>query len=137
LEEPRRHSGALDGVRLLIPTAVVPAVLRADQLCLGASDLAPRMDAPQRVAARSDAPVEVVGGQKGQAAPEVSELTYDPVDPRGDVLLVAREDDQVVRAPEQPAGPAAAEVRIREVLDLAARPGEPVQEPEVVVAEVG
>ena len=75
---------------------VVAAVLDADQGSLGPAEVTPLAGAAQQLAGALDAPEEVVGRQEQQVAAAVAKAGDGGQLAVGDVLVVAREDDQVV-----------------------------------------
>src|SRR6185312_637067 len=109
--------------------------LRADERRFGPAEAPPHRDSPDRVAGAVDLPEEVVRGEEHQVAAEVAVALDDVVDVPGHVLLVAREDDEVVRAAQLVAALDALEVVVREEVDLLAGPAQPRNEAQVPVVE--
>jgi hypothetical protein len=70
-------------------------------------------------------PEEVVRGEEHEAAAEIAIPLDDVVAALGDVLLVAREDDQVVRGAQPVARSRPLEVVVGEAIDPLARPVQP------------
>src|SRR5439155_26661654 len=89
-----------------------------------------------KVAMTHGVPVEVVGRQVGQVAASTAVTTHHLVLAGRDVLVMAREDDQVVGLRERCRIHAGGEVAVGEVIDAAVTPHQPVQEVQVVLTEV-
>jgi hypothetical protein len=83
-----------------------------------------------------DLPEEVVRGQEHQVPAEVPVAGDDVVLAGRHVLVVAGEDDDLVGAGERAAGARGLEVGVGEDVDVLARPREPLEERQVVAAEV-
>ena len=81
--------------------ALVRDVLDADERGLGTIEVAPALGLLDDVAAADDAPEEVVRREEHEIAAEVAVSLDEVVLARRHVLVVTREDDQVVRAPER------------------------------------
>ena len=81
-------------------------------------------------------PVEVVCGEVGQISAEVPVRANHPKLARRDVLVVARKDHQVVRPGQRRTAWGSCRIGIGQIVDAVASPGEPVEELEVVLAEV-
>ena len=88
--------GAGDDEWLLAFAAVVCEVLGSEQRGLGPAGVAPLSDQLRVVSGASDVAEEVVGGEEHETAAEVAISLHEVVEALGDVLGVAREDDQVV-----------------------------------------
>ena len=134
-EDPGGGRGDL--VRHVGVVVAVPVdVLDADERRLGAAEVAPPPRPVEARAAPLDAIEEVVRREEHEVAAEIAVALDDVVGVGRDVLLVAGEDDQVVRTGEQVAGDAL-EVVVREDVRLDPPLREPAQEPAVVAAELG
>ena len=116
--------------------AVVPDVLDADQAGLGASKLSPLANARERVPAAVDAPEVVVRREEHEVPAQIAEALDDVVLAGGDVLVVARKDDQVVGPRKRVTAPRLLEIELGQIVDLEPLHLEPAEERQVVVAEV-
>ena len=94
-----------------------------------AAEVAPELHAPDAVQPIAvDAPEEVVGGEERQVAAEVAIALRDVVDVLRHVLLVPREDDQVVELRQVVAGREPLEILVADVVAPGARCVEEPQE---------
>ena len=100
-ERPARSACIGDDHRRLVRAAVGRLVLHADQGCLRAAEIAPQVDQLEARAMTVDAPEEVVRRQEHQVPAEIAVPLDDVVGVPGDVLLMAGEDDQVVRTAQR------------------------------------
>jgi len=135
-EEPRWRAARGDE-RLVREPVLVPADrLDADQSGLRTAEIAPPPGASEHRAFPVDAIEEVVRRQEGEVAAEVPVRLDDVVHVRRHVLLVPREDDEVVKSGEAAPALQALEIVVREEVHLSVRPRQPLEETELVAAEV-
>ena len=133
-EQPRRGVGATDDVRAA-EMAPVRDVLDADERRLRPAQIAPHRDLAQDRAVPLDTPEEVVRREEHQVAAEVAKAHHETELARGHVLVVAGEDDEVIR-PAQPSRVRdALEVGLGQIVHRSVVPGQPVQERKVVRPE--
>src|SRR4051794_24930895 len=117
-------------------TAVVRRVLDTDQRGLGTRDVTPEPAAPEVVLRQHHVTEEVVRGEEREVSTEIAVALHDVVDLLRHVLLVTREDDEVVQLRQVVTRRETLEILVREVVGLPAGVHEKAQEPALVRAVV-
>ena len=95
---------------------------------LRAAQITPHRDQAQDRAVPLDTPEEVVRREEHQVAAEVAKAHHETELARGHVLVVAGEDDEVVRPAQPPRVRDALEVGLGQVVHRSLVPGQPMQE---------
>src|SRR5947208_4773760 len=132
MKQPRCGPCAVDDVGPVRPDALVPAdVLDPDQARLRAAEIAPAALAIDPVAAADDAVEKVVRREEGKIAAGVTKLRDQGVLVRSHVLLMAREDEQVVALREPRAARESLEIVVGDEVGLLVRVREPADDAEV------
>src|SRR6266487_3689500 len=135
-EQPRRDLGVDNDPRLLVLATVVGTILSARQRLLRLSQRPERRGALQKIPMSHGVPIEVVGGEVSEIAAQIAVAAHDPEFGGRDVLVMAGKDDQVICVPESCSARTRGDVTVGEVVDPAIPPRQPVQEVQVVLAEM-